>query len=270
MDSPEDDHPIRLQSLPEGGGILSLTEGGDGRGHAGADNGRGGGHRRSLHTPARAGNGQAVPLPGGIDKKEVQHHIGQVGGGIEQKRCLGVAHTPQHRREDNQQGVEGHGGAVDADVVDGVGEHLRLGPQPPGKIAPQHFIEPAGRKAADQRRQKGLPDDLPHPLGVVCPHSVGDLDRVTHAHSGQNTVEQPDGRAVHRHGGGTHRAQHPYHGGVHIAHHGAQHLLDDGRPGQTPQDTQPLLLSCQHRHGITLLSSRNGEHTPLWLSRRPG
>ena len=229
-----------MESGPHGG--KTAQRHGDGAGHSGA-----------LHSPAGAGEGDAVPLPGGIDEEEVQHRITHIGRRIDQKWCSAVAHTPQDGGEKALKCNKGIGGGIDAQIVHRMGQDLILGPHPDGDLTAQQLIDHQSEHTADQSGQKALLGDFLGPLLIPGAHGVGDLDRIAHAQPHHGAADKPQRRTVDRHGGGAVGSHGAYHGGVHIADHGGQNTLHNSGPGQRPQHTQsPFRLFMQQCHALTL------------------
>lgn len=211
---------------------------------------RGGGPR---HAHARAWNGNAPAqerhLTGGVDQEKVQHHVGQVGQGIQKQRGPGVARAAEHGRQHEQSRVAGHTQGVQAQVAHRVGQHLRLRAQPGGNVPAQQQQNRQEQETHDQKGQQGLENGAAGLLLVPGTHSVGHLNGIAHAHAGQYAAQQPDRGGVDRHGGGGRFAQYADHGSVHIADHGAQKLLQNGGPCQVPHDPHAAVFwfgQCLH------------------------
>ena len=132
-------------------------------------------------------------------------------------------------------------------------QHLRLYVEPHRNQPSQQLIQHHGHQAAEQRTQQTLTDHLFHPLRILSPYGVGNLDGVTNPHALQNALDQPQRGRGGRHSGRALGTQNTHHSHVHIADHGGQQLFQDGGNGQTGHHLEPGHI----------LNMGHGPHTPV-------
>ena len=138
-----DDLAVWFETVPQRDLVLLLAKqrrpgdakAGDGGGDAGGDGG-------SRNTPAGAGDGEVDaeqgPRAGGVDEEEVEHHVEQVGAGVENQRGAGVAHAPQDSGEGIGPGLKRQRKQIDLQVADGIRDNLRFRAHPSGQIGRDH------------------------------------------------------------------------------------------------------------------------------------